>query len=146
MAGFNSMDGGGPFRESIAMLVDDLQSSALPLFLPTPNHRQNVGSRRCAYLPNPASRGEAFAEMYVCMYVRRLRALRVVCACVACPSCALPRACVCACTTTTATTTNPNKSYSAKPTTAAKDETHTHTTYRNAHTRTHARTHSTRNQ
>ena len=65
LAGFNSVDAGGPFRESIAMLCDDLLSSTLPLFLPTPNNRQNVGSHRGDFLPNPSLRGENFANMYI---------------------------------------------------------------------------------
>lgn len=59
------------------MMFDDLQSQALPLFLPTPNHRQNVGSRRGDYLPNPSAQGSAFAQMYVFFDLR-------CCCCCAC--------------------------------------------------------------
>eukprot|EP00042_Codosiga_hollandica_P044654 m.445005 g.445005 ORF g.445005 m.445005 type:complete len:994 (+) comp56842_c0_seq1:1277-4258(+) len=52
------IDQGGGFRESLTELAEELcppQSAALivPLFIPTPNHRDNVGEYREAYVPNP---------------------------------------------------------------------------------------------
>lgn len=64
MAGFNSEDAGGPFRESIALMFDDLQSAKLPLFLPTPNNRQNIGTRRGDFLPNPSLQATSVAAMF----------------------------------------------------------------------------------
>ena len=64
MSGFNSIDAGGPFRESIAMLCDDLQGEALSVFVPTPNQRHNTGTRRGSFLPNPSLKTETAAQLF----------------------------------------------------------------------------------
>lgn len=43
-AGEGSQDAGGPYRESVDCMAAELQSVALPLFIPSPNARNNVGA------------------------------------------------------------------------------------------------------
>ena len=57
-------DAGGPYRETFAMYCDDLQSSAMSLFLRCPNGLNNVGSNREKWVPNPSARSLLEIEMY----------------------------------------------------------------------------------
>jgi hypothetical protein len=54
-AGEYSIDAGGPFRELITMMCAELQSGDLPLFMPSPNNRSEVGHDQERFLPVPAS-------------------------------------------------------------------------------------------
>jgi len=51
-------DAGGPYRESIALLSGDLQSSRVSLFLPCPNTRDGNGENRDTWIPNPQATSE----------------------------------------------------------------------------------------
>eukprot|EP00760_Papus_ankaliazontas_P010189 PhM_4_TR14220/c0_g1_i1/m.66571/K10594/HERC1; E3 ubiquitin-protein ligase HERC1 len=51
-AGEGAEDVGGPFREHIAEMCNELMSAALPLFVPTPNNRYNTGTFRECYFPS----------------------------------------------------------------------------------------------
>lgn len=51
--GEGAEDVGGPYREHLSELCNELMSTALSLFLPTPNQVNNVGSHRDAHIPNP---------------------------------------------------------------------------------------------
>lgn len=52
-AGEGATDAGGPYRESISTLCSELQSSALPLLIPTPNAREVLAFPLSAPLPLP---------------------------------------------------------------------------------------------
>ncbi|ETW06738.1 hypothetical protein H310_02903 [Aphanomyces invadans] len=51
--GENSIDAGGPYRETLSQYCVELQSSQLPLLLPAPNGQHNVGSHRDAWVLHP---------------------------------------------------------------------------------------------
>lgn len=53
LAGEQAIDAGGPYRESFGMYCQELQSSAMPLLLPTPNGRHAIGQHRDQWLLNP---------------------------------------------------------------------------------------------
>ncbi|KAH9129821.1 hypothetical protein LEN26_005783 [Aphanomyces euteiches] len=53
--GENSIDAGGPYRETLSQFCAELQSSQLPLLLPTPNGQHNVGTHRDAWVLHPVS-------------------------------------------------------------------------------------------
>jgi len=50
----HSIDAGGPFRELLSVLSTELQSSDLPLFIPSPNARSAVGADQDKWVPRPA--------------------------------------------------------------------------------------------
>ena len=41
--GEGSIDAGGPYRETLTNICNELQSAALPLLIPTPNNKNNHG-------------------------------------------------------------------------------------------------------
>lgn len=41
--GEGSIDAGGPYRDTITNMCNELQSSVLPLLIPTPNNKNNHG-------------------------------------------------------------------------------------------------------
>ncbi|OQR86230.1 HECT E3 ubiquitin ligase [Achlya hypogyna] len=53
--GENAIDAGGPYRETFSQFAAELQSTQLPLLLPTPNNHHNVGNNRDAFVLHPAS-------------------------------------------------------------------------------------------
>lgn len=55
MAGEGAIDVGGPFRECLCNMVDELESEVLPLLIKTPNNRNDHGSNRECFMLNPAS-------------------------------------------------------------------------------------------
>ena len=63
-AGEAADDHGGPYREALAELVNELQSEALPLLLRTPNAINGVGEQRDAYLPNPSAQSAEQMEWF----------------------------------------------------------------------------------
>eukprot|EP00899_Mesostigma_viride_P003091 jgi/Mesvir1/12783/Mv22836-RA.1 len=54
LEGEGAEDYGGPYRESISHMCNELQSEMLPLLVPCTNGRLNVGSNREKFLPNPS--------------------------------------------------------------------------------------------
>lgn len=52
--GEGSIDAGGPFRDSITHLCNDLQDTMLPLFVPCAN-AQGFGDNQDAWMPSPAA-------------------------------------------------------------------------------------------
>ena len=62
--GEGSEDGGGPFRETIENMVDEIQSGTLPLLIPTQNHKNDHGFNRDWWTVNPASTSPHHLEMY----------------------------------------------------------------------------------
>ena len=50
-----SIDIGGPYREAISQICSELQSSALPLLLPSPNQKNDSGQFREKWVLNPSA-------------------------------------------------------------------------------------------
>ncbi|CAM9103124.1 unnamed protein product, partial [Ectocarpus fasciculatus] len=59
-----AQDVGGPYRESFAQYCAELQSSALPLLVRTPNGKQSAGQNREMWLLNPGATSLTHMEMY----------------------------------------------------------------------------------
>lgn len=53
--GEHADDYGGPYRESIAQLSQELMSPQLPLLVPTANNRNQVGQNQDRFVPNPSA-------------------------------------------------------------------------------------------
>ncbi|KAG1697492.1 hypothetical protein DVH05_015941 [Phytophthora capsici] len=61
--GENAQDAGGPYRETFAQYCEELQSTQLPLMLPTPNSQHNVGVGREKWLLNPGALSSTLLQM-----------------------------------------------------------------------------------
>ena len=59
-----SIDAGGPYRECLAQAATELQSSALTLFIPSPNQKSDSGSFREKWIINPSANSITELEMY----------------------------------------------------------------------------------
>jgi hypothetical protein len=55
LMGERSHDAGGPYRETFCEYAAEIQSTALPLMVPSPNGRHAIGQNRDAWVPNPGS-------------------------------------------------------------------------------------------
>lgn len=64
-AGEGSIDVGGPFRECLTNLVDELEGTSLPLLIKTPNNRNNHGYNRECFCLNPASFSPSHRELFI---------------------------------------------------------------------------------
>jgi hypothetical protein len=64
MVGEGSIDQGGPYRESICNMIDELYSPCLPLLIPTQNSKNDHGQNRDCYTINPSSVSPTHLEMY----------------------------------------------------------------------------------
>eukprot|EP01047_Picozoa_sp_COSAG01_P008865 COSAG01_NODE_357_length_18296_cov_18.974615_10_plen_661_part_00 len=53
LVGEHASDAGGVFRETMSNISSDLMSQRTPLFIPTPNQREEVGDLRDMWMPNP---------------------------------------------------------------------------------------------
>ncbi len=54
----------GLFRDSITAMCTDLQSKAVPLFIPCPNARHDLGENKEKWIPNPACTSSIHLSMY----------------------------------------------------------------------------------
>ncbi len=63
-AGEGSVDAGGPFRDSLTNVCNELQSDTLPLLIKTVNNRNNHGENRDCFIPNPASNNPSHLNMF----------------------------------------------------------------------------------
>ncbi len=63
-SGEGSIDAGGPYRETLTNICQELQSSVLPLLIPTPNNKNNHGQFRECWMINPAARSPTHLEMF----------------------------------------------------------------------------------
>ncbi|ETL24524.1 hypothetical protein L916_21469, partial [Phytophthora nicotianae] len=61
--GENAQDAGGPYRETFAQYCEELQSTQLPLMLPTPNSQHNVGVGREKWLLCPGAQSSTSLQM-----------------------------------------------------------------------------------
>ncbi|CAD6227584.1 GSCOCG00001264001-RA-CDS [Cotesia congregata] len=57
-------DCGGGYSESIAEMCDELQNGSLPLFIPTPNGRDDSGTNRDCFLLNPVAKSQLHLSMF----------------------------------------------------------------------------------
>ncbi|XP_076233389.1 E3 ubiquitin-protein ligase HERC2 [Calliopsis andreniformis] len=57
-------DCGGGYSESIAEMCDELQNGSLPLFIPTPNGRDDSGTNRDCFLLNPTADSPLHMNMF----------------------------------------------------------------------------------
>ncbi|XP_072748341.1 E3 ubiquitin-protein ligase HERC2 [Anoplolepis gracilipes] len=57
-------DCGGGYSESIAEMCDELQNGCLPLFIPTPNGREDNGTNRDCFLLNPIADSQLHMNMF----------------------------------------------------------------------------------
>ena len=62
--GEGSIDAGGPFRESLVNIVDEMEAGLVPLMIKSPNNRNDHGTNRDCYILNPTSTSPAHLEMY----------------------------------------------------------------------------------
>jgi hypothetical protein len=61
--GEGSIDGGGPYNEVMSNMCEELASSYLPLFVPSPNNVHSLGENRDSWVPNPSGLGAR--DLYV---------------------------------------------------------------------------------
>ena len=62
--GEGSIDVGGPFRDSLVNIANELEDGVLPLLIKSPNNRNDHGTNRDCYILNPESSSPAHLEMY----------------------------------------------------------------------------------
>jgi hypothetical protein len=64
LSGEAADDHGGPYREALAHVCNELQSDALPLFIRTPNGVNGVGEHRDAFVPDPSASSALHMEWF----------------------------------------------------------------------------------
>lgn len=62
--GEGSVDQGGPFRDTLCSIVDELHSYVLPLLIPTQNNRHDHGLGQDLWTVNPSANSTAHLEMF----------------------------------------------------------------------------------
>lgn len=62
--GEGSIDAGGPYRESLTNMCEEMMSSFLPLFVPSQNNKNDHGMNRDCWTINPAATSPVHLEMY----------------------------------------------------------------------------------
>ena len=62
--GEGSVDAGGPFRDSLVNIIDEMESGLVPLLIKSPNNRNEHGENRDCYILNPDSKSPAHLEMF----------------------------------------------------------------------------------
>ena len=62
--GEGAIDAGGPFRESLVNVVQEMEDGLLPMLIKSPNNRNDHGSHRDCYILDPASTSPAHLEMF----------------------------------------------------------------------------------
>lgn len=61
--GEGSMDYGGPFRDCLVNIARELETGIVPLFIKTPNNRNEHGTYRDCYILNPKSKSPSHLKM-----------------------------------------------------------------------------------
>lgn len=64
LLGEGSTDYGGPYRDVLTTICDELQSKYLDLFIRTPNHKNDIGLLRDKWIPNPSAKKAVHQDMY----------------------------------------------------------------------------------
>lgn len=59
-----SIDAGGPYREALSNIADELFSNHLPLMIPTPNNKAETGFGRDLWTLNPDANSKNEMGMY----------------------------------------------------------------------------------
>jgi len=62
--GESSIDAGGPFRDSIVNIVNEMESGLVPLLIKSPNNRNEHGPNRDCFLLDSTSKSPAHLEMF----------------------------------------------------------------------------------
>lgn len=62
--GEGSIDAGGPFRDSLVNVVQEMEDGFVPLLIKSPNNRNDHGTNRDCFIINPTSTSPAHLEMY----------------------------------------------------------------------------------
>jgi E3 ubiquitin-protein ligase HERC2 len=62
--GEGAIDAGGPYRESITNMCEELMHKVLPLFIPTPNNKSDHGLSRDCWTVNPSATSPTHLEMF----------------------------------------------------------------------------------
>ena len=57
-------DCGGGYSESIAEMCEELQNGSLPLLILTPNGREETGTNRDCFIPNPEANSDHHLNMF----------------------------------------------------------------------------------
>jgi len=55
---------GGPFRDTLVNIVNEMEEGALPLLIKSPNNRNDHGSYRDCFILNPSATSPAHLEMF----------------------------------------------------------------------------------
>ena len=64
LLGEGSTDYGGPYRDVLTTICDELQSNYLELFIKSPNHKNEIGLLRDKWVPNPSAKSAVNLDMY----------------------------------------------------------------------------------
>jgi len=75
LKGLNATDAGGPYREVLFQMCRELQSARLPLFIPAPNTRDQLGKNQSSWVPNPSATAPLHLNMY--RFVGKLMGLAI---------------------------------------------------------------------
>jgi alpha-tubulin suppressor-like RCC1 family protein len=59
-----SIDAGGPYREALSQICTEMQSACLPLFIPSPNQKNESGLFREKWIVNPSAKSITHLEMF----------------------------------------------------------------------------------
>ena len=62
--GESSIDAGGPYRDSIVNVVNEMESGYVPLLIKSPNNRNEHGASRDCFVLDPSSTSPSHLEMY----------------------------------------------------------------------------------
>ena len=62
--GESSIDAGGPYRDSITNVVNEMESGLVPLLIKSPNNRNEHGENRDCFVIDPKSTSPSHLEMY----------------------------------------------------------------------------------
>jgi len=62
--GEGSIDAGGPFRDSLVNIVQEMEDGLVPLLIKSPNNRNDHGTNRDCFIINATSTSPAHLEMY----------------------------------------------------------------------------------
>jgi len=73
LQGMYADDYGGVYRDALDRMCREVQSSVLPLFIPCPNAREQIGENRNHFVPNPSATGSV--ELSMLTFLGRLMGL-----------------------------------------------------------------------
>lgn len=62
--GESSIDAGGPFRDSIVNVVNEMESGLVPLLIKSPNNRNEHGPNRDCFVLDPTSKSPSHLLMF----------------------------------------------------------------------------------